>query len=438
MSEAKTSFMDKFQSVMEKTVVPVGMKISNQRHLAAVRDGMTVLIGITVIGGLAILLGMPPVPATVTAGSNFFFDFLLAWQAWANANAGVLLVPYYLSIGIISVYVVMGVAYQMAKTYNLDPINNVISALFVFLCVSNVVDLATGSLSIAKLGANYMFGGMVIAILVVEINNFFVKHNIIIKMPATVPPNVAAPFNVLLPMAFNVILFVILNAICTSISGNGLTHLVFTIFQPLMRATGTLPSILLINFLMTTFWFFGIHGANMVSVVVSPITTAALAANLEAYTAGTELPYIFAGSVNSVFGNWITYTAMLLVIFTLCKSSQLKTVAKVAIVPSCFNINEPSIFGIPTVLNVYTYIPMLICSFINFSSYYLLASAGILGRFFVTLPFTVPGPLAAFLATMDVKTVILWAVLFVVDYFILMPFIRTYDKQVLAQEAEEA
>lgn len=441
MSEPKASFMDKFQSVMEKTIVPVGMKISNQRHLAAIRDGMTVMIPVTVIGGLAILLAMPPVPATVTAGSNFFFDLLLAWKAWATANAGVLMLPYYLSIGIISLYVVMGVSYRMAKTYEMDPINNMISALFVFLCVSNSVDLATGSITISKLGANYMFAAMVISLLVVEINHFFIKKNIIIKMPDTVPQNVAAPFNVMLPMAFNVILFLVLNTVCNNVTGKGLTDLVFTIFQPLMRATGSLPSILLINILMTTFWFFGIHGANMVSVVVSPITTAALAVNLEAYTAGTpsnELPYIFAGSVNSVFGNWITYTAMLVVIFTLCKSSQLKTVAKVAIVPSCFNINEPSIFGIPTVLNVYTYVPMLICSMINFSSYYLLASAGVLGRFFVTLPFTVPGPLAAFLATMDVKTVLLWAVLFVVDYFILMPFIRTYDKQILAQEAKEA
>lgn len=441
MSEPKASFMDKFQSVMEKTIVPVGMKISNQRHLAAIRDGMTVMIPVTVIGGLAILLAMPPVPATVTAGSNFFFDLLLAWKAWATSNAGVLMLPYYLSIGIISLYVVMGVSYRMAKTYEMDPINNMISALFVFLCVSNSVDLATGSITISKLGANYMFAAMVISLLVVEINHFFIKKNIIIKMPDTVPQNVAAPFNVMLPMAFNVILFLVLNTVCNNVTGKGLTDLVFTIFQPLMRATGSLPSILLINILMTTFWFFGIHGANMVSVVVSPITTAALAVNLEAYTAGTpsnELPYIFAGAVNSVFGNWITYTAMLVVIFTLCKSSQLKTVAKVAIVPSCFNINEPSIFGIPTVLNVYTYVPMLICSMINFSSYYLLASAGVLGRFFVTLPFTVPGPLAAFLATMDVKTVLLWAVLFVVDYFILMPFIRTYDKQILAQEAKEA
>ncbi|MCI8401602.1 MAG: PTS sugar transporter subunit IIC [Lachnospiraceae bacterium] len=436
MSQTKTSFMDKFQAVMEKYVVPVGMKISGQRHLSAIRDGLTVMIAVTVIGGFACLLAVPPIPATITEPSNFFYAMLLAWKSWAAANTTTLMLPYQLSIGIISVYVVMGVSYQLAKSYKMEPVNNMVGALFIFLCVSNVVNFETSSLTIGRLGANYMFGAMMIALLVVEINHFFMEKKIVIKLPSSVPPNVAAPFNMLIPMIFSVVAFVLLNAVCNNVTGDGLTGLVFKVFQPLMKATGSLPSILLINFLMTTFWFFGIHGGNMVAVVVSPITTAGLAANMEAYMAGQPMEYIFAGSVNSIFGNWITYTAMLVVIFTLCKSSQLKSIAKVAIVPSCFNINEPSIFGIPTVLNVYTYIPMLMCSVINFSAYYLLASAGIVGKFYVTLPFTVPGPLAAFLGTTDAKTILLWCVLFAVDYMVLNPFIRTYDKQLLEAEAK--
>jgi PTS system cellobiose-specific IIC component len=228
----------------------------------------------------------------------------------------------------------------------------------------------------------------------------------------------------------------LIDTLLKSLTGAGIAKLVYTIFQPLMRATGSLPSVLLINLLMTTFWFFGIHGANMLSVVTSPITTAALAANAEAVVAGQQAPYIYAGAMNSVFGNWITYTAMLVVIFIFGKSQQTRSVARVAIVPSCFNINEPSIFGLPTVLNVYTYIPMIICSFVNCSTYYLLAQANVLGRFYVTLPFTVPGPLQAFLATGDFKTIIVWFILFAVDMVILYPFITTYDKQLYKKEQE--
>lgn len=430
------SFMDRFQAVMERTVVPIGMKISQQKYLAAIRDGMTVMIPITIIGGFACLLAMPPVPSGL-AGGNIFADFLLAWQAWATANASVLMVPYYMTIGVISLYVVCGVAYQLASTYKMDGINNMLCALLVFLCVSNAVDLETLSISISKLGASYMFGAMVIALAVVEINHQCIKRNIAIKLPATVPPNVAAPFNVLIPMTLSVVGFTLLDVLCTTVTGAGLTSLVYTVFQPLLSATGSLPSVLLINIIMTTFWFFGIHGANMVSVVTSPITTAALAANLEAYQSGQAMPYIFSGAANSVFGNWITYFAILLVVIFFCRSAQLKSIAKVASVPCVFNINEPMIFGMPTVLNVFTYVPLLICSIVNFSSYYLLAQAGILGRFYITLPFTVPGPLQAFLATMDPKTIVLYFVLLALDVVICMPFIKAYDKTLLDAEAAQ-
>lgn len=435
MSE-KQSFMDKLSESMEKYVVPVGQKISNQRHLASVRDGLTVMIPATIIGGFACLFAIPPIPATITEPSNIFYAFLLGWKSFAAANYNLLMTPYLLTIGIISIYVVCGVSYQLAKYYKMNGINNMITALLVYLCVSGALDIENSTIAVSKLGAGYMFSAMVIALLVVEINHFFMEKNIVIKLPASVPPNVAAPFNVLLPAIFSVVFFLVIDKTIGVVTGAGLSDLVYTIFQPLMRATGSLPSVLLINILTTTFWFFGIHGGNMLSVVTSPITTAALAANAEAHVAGVQLPYIFAGAMNGVFGNWITYNVILFVIFAFCKSKQNKALAKVAIVPSIFNINEPTIFGLPTVLNVYTYIPLILCSLLNCSAYYILASMNMVGRFYITLPFTVPGPLQAFLATGDFRTILLWIVLFLVDIVILYPFIKTYDNQLLAQEAE--
>ena len=434
MSESKLGVMDKFQNFMEEKILPFATKLGNQRHMAAIRDGMSILIPLTIIGGIAMVLAIPPVPSGIE-NTNFFYGFLLAWQSWAATYNTTLMIPYYLTIGIISIYVVAGVSYRLAKSYEMDGINNMIAALLVFLCIAGFPDGAT--IQAGQLGASAMFTGLLIAMIVVEINRIFIKKNICIKMPAAVPPNVAAPFNVLLPLAFNVILFLGLNMISTELAGGGLTTLIYKAFQPFISASGSLPSILLINFLMTTFWFFGIHGANMVSVVTSPITTLGLALNAEAYANNLPLPQIFSGAVNSVFGNWITYTAMLIVMLGVCKSAQMKSVSRVALIPTLFNINEPMIFGIPTVLNVFTYMPLLICSMLNFSVAYLLMDADIIGRFFVTLPFTVPGPLQAFLATMDWKTVIVWFALLAIDCIIVLPFLKTYDKQLLAKEAEE-
>ncbi len=280
---------------MERTLLPVGSKISSQRHLAAVRDGMTVLIPLTIIGGFACLLAVPPVPAGVTESGNLLYTFLLAWQAWANSIKPYLMIPYQLT-------------------------------------------------------------------------------------------------------------------------------------------TGSLPSVLLITTIVSMFWFFGIHGDNMVSAIVTPITTTALAENLAAYTAGQPLPFIYAGSVSSIFGGWMTFTALQLLMLTVCKSKQLTSLVKVSLVPSCFNINEPGVFGIPFVLNVYLLIPTTICHLLNFTVYYICASIGLVGKFFMTLPFTTPGPIAAFLATMDWRTVVLWFILLAANYFIVLPFMKAYDKTLCAAE----
>lgn len=434
-------FMEKFQKTLEEKVVPIAMKISSQRHLAAIRDGLTILVPVTIIGGLAILLAMPPVSANVEA-TNFFSSLLLMWRDTASMNMETLLIPYNLTIGILSIYVILGVSYQLSKSYNMNTITNMISALLVFLSVTGmpetfvVNEISTVAIPIAKLGATGMFSALIIAIAVVEINHLFISKNWVIKLPDSVPPNVTAPFMSLIPSVISLILFMVLNAISINNLGIGITDIVYSLFQPLLSATGSLPSIILINILMTTFWFLGIHGGNMVGVVTTPLTTLGLTMNAEAYAAGEELPAIFAGAVNSVYGGWISYVAVAISILLFAKSTQARSVAKVSIVPAFFNINEPMIFGLPTVLNPFTLIVFLICNNLNFSIVYFLMNSGFLGKFFISLPFTVPAPLQAWLASGDIKSVFVWLGLLILNILIATPFIKAYDKQLLSEELD--
>lgn len=188
---------------------------------------------------------------------------------------------------------------------------------------------------------------------------------------------------------------------------------------------------------MTTFWFFGIHGGNMLGVVVTPVTTAALAMNAEAYAAGKELPFIFAGAFNTVYGGYISYMAVVLCLLLFSKASQSKSIAKIAVVSTAFNINEPVIFGLPTVLNPFTLIIFYICNNLNVAIAYTLMSCGFLKKFYISLPFTIPGPLQAWLASMDIKAVFVWFGLLVLDIIIAAPFMKAYDNQLL-KEGESA
>lgn len=422
--------MDKLQNWMMEKVLPVANTISNQRHLASVRDAMTLLIPLTIIGGFAVLLVQPPITEGSTNG------FMLAWQAMAAGPIGSALWPvYFLTMGCLSIYVCAGVAYFLAKRYQLNTITNVISALAVFIIISGAFDMASGTLNYSYFGASYMFGAILVAIISVEITNFFMKRNIKIKMPDSVPPNVTAPFEALIPFAVTVIVMLIVDGLIKKMTGAGFTSLIFTIFQPLMRATGSIPSVLFINFIITFFWFFGIHGDNMVAPVTNPITTAAIAANAEAYATGKVLPYTYAGAAATVFGQWCFFLCLQVLMLFFCKSSRLKSLVKVSLVPSMFNINEPGVFGIPTVLNIFLFIPGLICSMLNYLIYAICANANLVSKFMVAAPWTTPGPLNAFLATgFDFRAIILWFIIFALNIVITLPFMRSYDKQLLAEE----
>lgn len=436
-TEEKASGLGKFQESLERTLMPISEKMSKQRHLGALRDGMMLMIPATIVGGVFMILAMPPVDLTTIQPTNFFFSFLIAWKTWANANISWLIVPYYMTIGIISVYVSAGVSYSLAKTYEMNPITNAICALVVlFTVTATSASTAEGAAvyTISGLGTSSMFFAMVSALVVVEIDRLFEVHNITIKMPDIVPPAVSGAFSILYPILANVALFVLLNLGCTTLTGAGLASIMTTIFAPLVGAVNSLPGILFINFLNTTFWLFGIHPAGITGPITTPLATMGLAANAEAYAAGNPLPYIFAGNVNAIFGNWTTYLGLCLLMMVFCRSAQLKALSKVAIGPSIFDINEPMIFGIPTMMNVLMYIPMVICGALNFTLVYLCMDAGLVTKFYLNIPAFTPVPVAAFLSAMDWRALVLWAIELALDMVICLPFMKAYDQQLLSQE----
>ena len=426
----KVSF-EKIQAFMEAKLVPIATKLATQKHLAALRDGLTILIPFTVIGGISLMLANPPVDLEVVTPTNLFFKFLIAWKHFAMDWSSLITIPFNLTIGIVSVYVVFSVAYRLAQHYKMEALPNAFTATFIFACVAGAPQIIEEGfyIDIAGLGAGSMFTAILMAIAIIEINHFMIKRNIKITMPESVPPMVAGPFEVLLPLVVNTLLFIGIDQLILQLTGSGLTSLVFTIFTPLISASSSLPSVLVIVLLIVIFWFFGIHGDNMVSAIASPIFTGNLVMNLDAYNSGKEIPTIFAGNFNYIFGLAIVWIAILINMIFVCKNERLRSLGKLAIPSSLFNINEPLIFGVPTVLNVLTFIPSIICVIINISTAYFASYFGIMNKTVMSVPWTLPAPLYAFLATLDIRAMFVWFLLLIVNVIIFIPFMRSYDKQ---------
>jgi PTS system cellobiose-specific IIC component len=440
------SVMDKIQQVLQDKLAPVAGKIADQRHINAMKNGLMATTPLTILGGFALILATPPVDPKVIKPTNIFNKFLLAWKTWSVDNAFVLNTPYNLTMGLLGLFSVIAVAYFLLQKYKMNILSGVIIATLTFLAVVAppiAADKAAPGvlyMSTTYLDAKGMFLGIIIALLTVEITKFLLDKNIKIKLPDSVPPAVSAPFEALIPLIVNVVVFSTANNLLIGATGKNMAQWILKAFAPLVAASDTLPAMLLVMFILNLLWFFGIHGGNVVNAVVTPFVTMNLAANAEAIAKGAELPYTFSGSIITLFfnvGGSGAAFGLVIAMLIVAKSSHLKSVGKLGFIPDIFGISEPVVFSTPTILNPFLLIPWIVIPLINVVITYFATALNLVGKIYVNIPWTTPGPIKAFLSTMDWRAVVLWFILLAIDIILYLPFVRAYDKSLVEQEQAE-
>lgn len=209
------TFMDNLRDKLENSVGRIANTLSNQRHMAALRSGMVFTLPFTLLGGIVMIMMFPPVTATLEP-TNPIFEFLIAWKNW-GATTPLLQAPYYLTMGILSVYTVFGISFNLAKSHKINQGYASLIALCTFLCIATTPTRGEDkvwSIALTYLDAQGMFLGIIVAMITVEITAWMIKKKVGIKLPDSVPPNITAVFEYLFPLAVNVILFITLNEFC--------------------------------------------------------------------------------------------------------------------------------------------------------------------------------------------------------------------------------
>lgn len=437
------SLIDKLQQGLQDKVAPIAGKLEEQRHLSAVKNGLMATMPLTILGGFALILASPPVDPKIVKPTNIFNKFLLAWKSWSVTNSFVLNTPYNMTMGLLGLFTVIAVAYFLLKKYKMNEITGVIIATLTFLSVASpavaVNKAKPGSLymSMDYLDAKGMFLGIIIALLSVELTKFLMDKNIKIRLPKEVPPMVSAPFEALIPLVVNVIVFSTINNLLIGASGKNMAQWILQVFAPLISASDSLPALLMIIFVTNFLWFFGIHGGNVVNAVITPFATMNLAVNADAIAKGLPATHILSGSITTLFfnvGGSGAAFGLVIAMLIVAKSSHLRSVAKLGFIPDCFNISEPIVFSTPIILNPFLLIPLIVVPMVNVIISYFALSLNLVGKVYVNIPFTVPGPIKAFLSTMDWRAVVLWFILLAIDVLLYAPFVKAYDKSVLLEE----
>ena len=440
---------EKFNAFMESKFLPIMAKVAGNKYLNCIKDGFVFATPFIIIGSFVLLLFNLP----LNDPTNFMY--FKPYENFVNAFSGHYIQIFNVSMGIMSLFISFGIGYSLAGYYQQDQLTNGFLSMYAFLLLSakslavTVIGAAAELLHVAEnvnvgvLDARYMdakglFVAIIAAILSVEISRFLIVKKIMIKLPDSVPPAISKSFEILIPVAVISFLFQTVNWIIQNSMQIMIPDLIMKILQPLLSMSDGLISIIIILLLIHVLWFCGIHGANVVNAIITPIVLTNLAANQAALAAGQEIPKIFAGEFMNSFvylgGSGATLGLCIAMIMT--KNAHLKYVGKLSIVPGFFNINEPIMFGAPIVMNPIFVIPFILTPIINAIISYSFFKFHLISRIVGLVPWTTPSILGSFISTnLHFLAPVLVIGLIILDYFIYKPFLDMYVKELEKEES---
>lgn len=272
--------IDKLTMFFEQKLSGPMEKLAQQRHLRAVRDGIVATLPLIIVGSFFLIIAMPPLPQDWE-----IYQFL-------NGNAATIMLPYRMTMFIMTIYATFGIGYSLAESYKLDRLTGGILAMIAFLCTITPVSVSAEAAEVAgvsgwvmpmaNLGGGGLFVSLIVSCLAVEVYRLTSKSKFKITMPAQVPPAVARSFEALTPT----IVVIVGMACITYFIGFDWHGAVAAVVSPLVKAADSLPSVLLLIFLITGFWSFGIHGVSIIGSLARPLWLQLIDANTAMAAAG--------------------------------------------------------------------------------------------------------------------------------------------------------
>lgn len=438
--------MSKPNVLLERYVLPFALKIASQKHVLSVRDGIILNMPFMLIGSFFLIFAYLPIPSYANMMGEVF------GAAWREK----LLYPVKATYDIMAIISSFGIAYRLAEKYKtLDPLTTGAVSLVAFILTipQNTLfqplngateQIVKGVLPMNFIGSQGLFVAIVIAILSTEIYRFVHDRNLVINMPAGVPPAVAKSFLALIPgFAVMAVVLALRLGVEATPFGN-INNMIATIIGiPMHHIGGTLPGMIFSVILIGLLWMVGLHGDAIVLVFIQPVWLSNMSENLTAFQNGQPVPHIIT---QQFYDLWIapggTGALLGLVIFMLlrARSAQMKQLGKIA-APGClFNISEPMVFGIPLVMNPYFAIPFILTPVILvIVTYTAMATGLVTPPVGIALPFTTPIFISGYLATGGhISGTVIQLVNLAISLVIYYPFFRAWDKLKFKEEHQAA
>ena len=417
--------------MIEQRMVPFANWLTRSRHVLSLRDGFQLAMPFVIVGSLLVPILYPPIaPDTPHAFGQ--------WLHWLARALHPFLFPVYShTLGLVALIIAFGAASSLAKAYEMPERLCGLGGCMAFLMLIDFRSLQPGVFG--YLGGAGIFTALLMAFYSVEVTRLFYRRGWYIQMPDEVPVMTRRGFQLIVPLLFIMLSLSLLRLWLKQQFGISLPDFMAALFRPLIVGADTLPALLITLLIAHLLWFMGIHGALIVTGLLSPFWMAGVSANQAALMAGEPLPHIF------LQGFWDYYlliggigTTLPLVFMAMrSRSHSIQSVGKLGFIPSMFNINEPLLFGFPIIMNPLFFLPFIGVPLINAVLAWQLTQWGFLDKFIALLPWSMPSPLgAAWAANGSWSNGLMSLVCILNSYVLYRPFFLAHEKMVLEQERE--
>ena len=417
--------MNKLMSWFTDSLAPGMQKIFDNPWISAVASSMQKILPFILVG-------------SVISIYNVFVRYIPSLPDLSFVNT--------FSFGMMSLIVAFMVAYfgmieldhpKYTITAGLTSLTAFLLSLFPSMASIIVSDTGLKTFQIQDInyiGGSGLFISILIALFVMVVFHFYAKLHIL-EDSVSVQDFVCEWINNIIPMT---LIYLVIGILTIQLQID-LVLFINWLFQPVVSIGQSLPGFIIISFLYVLLYSLGISAWSL-NAIVKPILMAGISANAELALAGGSPIYIvttetiFTTALVAMGGLGATLPLNILMLVK-CKSKKLKTMGKICIGPSIFNINEPLVYGAPIVFNPLLMIPMWVNSIVGAIVVWFAMSLG-----FLNIPAGVnnisriPAPICTWLTTDDFRAFIWFFVLFAIYTIIWYPFLMKYDKQLLDKE----
>lgn len=436
------SSSSKVLDVIEDKLMPLATVVGKNKYLLTLRDTFATIMPLVIAGSLFTLVKSFPVEA--------WTNFLTTTMLGSISLSDLINVPSACTLSLLAMFVAFLVGYNFAEHEKIS--DRIAAGLISFVAwimlmpqiteftpvgsieVFNVASIPTG-----WVGSKGVFVAIVMGFLSVKIYGLMVKNGPTIKMPEGTPPSVSRSFAALIPGTVTIFVALVLRLVFALTPWGDAFSFIYSFLQiPLQNLGGTVFAQAFVYLFAHVLWFFGIHGTNITDSVYAPILLSLSEQNTAALAAGLPAMNIINHQFQACFakyGGAGSTLSLVIAMLLFCKSKRITMLGRLSIAPGIFNINEPIMFGLPMVLNPIMLIPFLLCPMINIFGSWAVMAAGIVPvATGPILTWSTPAILSGFLLA-GWQGAVLQVVLIIIGVFVYLPFIKTLDKQYLAEEA---